>query len=145
MKVSVFSNVESGVLKRNRKALSEVVQQFNGKEIKITIENKRKTRSNAQNRYYWSCIVGSIKQAIKDCWGENMTSEQVHEMLKHELNFKEKVNESTGEIIKVPKSTTENSTTEMEDYHEDCRKFAKEWFNINIALPNEEMEIEFDN
>lgn len=142
MKVTIYTNVVDGIIKRNRKSLAESIKQFNGKEITITIEKKKKKRSNEQNKYYWGVIVILIKNAIRDMWGENMTTLQVHEMLKKELNFIEKVNENTGEVIKIAKSTTENSTVDMENYHEDCRKFAKDWFNVEIPLPNEDLTLE---
>lgn len=142
MKVTIYTNVVDGVIKRNRKSLAESIKQFNGKEITITIEKKKKKRSNEQNKYYWGVLVILIKNAIRETWGENMTTLQVHEMLKKELNFIEKVNENTGEVIKIAKSTTENSTVDMENYHEDCRKFAKDWFNVEIPLPNEDLTLE---
>lgn len=142
MKVSISTNVVNGVVERNRKALTTAILQFNGKEIVITIEKRKKKRSNEQNKYYWGVIVILIKNAVREAWGENMTILQVHEMLKKELNYIEKVNENTGEIIKIAKSTTENSTVDMENYHEDCRKFALDWFNVEIPLPNEDLTLE---
>lgn len=142
MKVSIFSNVVNGVLGRNRMAFRRLLSEFEGKDIEIIIQRKKKTRSNNQNAYYWGVIVKLVQNAIKEQWGERMTSNDVHSMLKTELNYVERYNEKTGEVIKVAKSTTQNTTTEQEEYHEECRRFAKEWFNIDIPLPNEQIEIE---
>lgn len=142
MKTKINSRVENGVLIRNRKSLNKAIQEFNGKDVLITIEKKRKVRSTMQNSYYWGVIVSLIQLAIKEEWQDKKSKDQVHELLKRELNFVERVNHQTGEIIKDAKSTTENSTTEQEVYHEDCRRWAKEWFNIEVPLPSEQIEIE---
>ena len=66
-----------------------------------------------------------------------MELRQAHEMFKTMFLYNEKVNDKTGEIVKTPKSSTENSTKEQEVYHEKCRQFLKEWFNVDVPLPNE--------
>jgi hypothetical protein len=58
--------------------------------------------------------------------------------------YYEKLNEATSEIIKVPKSTTENSTTDQEEFHSEIRNFLKEWFNIDAPLPNEDIMLDFN-
>ena len=143
MKIKINSRVEGGKLVSNRNTLNKAICEHEGKDITITVERKRKTRSNPQNRYYWSVIVELIRLGLKDSWGERKTREEVHEFLKARFNFTEHVNEETGEIIKIGKSTTENTTVEQEEYHEDCRQFALEWLGVQIALPNEEIEIKF--
>jgi len=45
-------------------------------------------------------------------------------------------------IIKIPKSTTQNTTIEQEDFHNQCRQFLREWFNVEAPLPNEEIIFE---
>ena len=52
------------------------------------------------------------------------------------------VNEETSEIIQIPKSTTENTTIEQEEYHNKCVEFLKEWFNVTVPLPNENIRID---
>jgi len=143
-KVSINSSVEDGKIKSNRKALNKAIQEFNGKLITITIQRKRKVRSTPQNAYYWGCVVPLIQSAFVDSWGERKTKEEIHEFLKREFQFTEHVNEQTGEIIKVGKSTTENTTVEFEEYLEDVRRFAEEWFSILIPLPNEQMEFDVE-
>jgi len=142
MKVKIDSTVLNGVLSRNRTPLANAVKQFNGKDITITVETKRKVRSNDQNAYYWGVIVSLIRLAILEEWGEKKSSNQIHELLKTQCNYIERINESTGEVIKESKSTTDNSTSEQELYHELCRKWAFDWFNIEIPLPNEQITIE---
>jgi hypothetical protein len=142
MKIKIDSKVVNGFLSKNRIPLTNAVKQFNGKNITIIIKEQEKPRSNDQNSYYWAVIVNMVKLAILNEWGENKSINEVHELLKTECNYIERVNHSTGEVLKDSKSTTENSTKEQELFHDLCRKFALEWFNIEIPLPKEEIEVE---
>jgi hypothetical protein len=45
----------------------------------------------------------------------------------------------TGEITQTTKSTTENTTTEMEIYHTEIRIYLLEHFEIDAPEPNQEM------
>jgi hypothetical protein len=143
-KVKIFSNVVDNKLARNRKFLANSLEQFNGKEIVITIEKKTKKHSDLQRGYYFGVIVPLIKEAIFIEWGDKMDSNEVHELLKSNCNFKEKVNQETSEIIRVAGSIKQHTTIEQEEFHEGCRRWAKEWFNIDIPLPNEQIEIQVD-
>lgn len=57
------------------------------------------------------------------------------------MNFEEVYNEKTGSILRKVKSTTENTTVMQEEYHQRCREFIQEWFNIEVPLPNEQTEL----
>ena len=76
---------------------------------------------------------------MTDEYGEQISTATAHEFLKANFNYKELVNEETGEILRIPKSTTENRTFEMEEFHEICRQKALEFFNVVIPLPNEQL------
>ena len=141
MKAIVNSKVVNGKCATNKGSISKAFEQFEGKEITITIERKRRKRSNEQNAYLWCCIYPLIKQGFYETCGETFTINEVHEIMKLKFNFIELTNESTGEVITAPKSTTKNTKFEQEQYHEQCRQFALEWFNIAIPLPNEQIEI----
>jgi len=86
--------------------------------------------------------VPLIRQGLKDATGELFDATETHEFLKSQFCYKELVNESTGEIVKLPKSTTDNTTTEMEEFHEKIRVFSSEFLGIKIPLPNEELKLE---
>ena len=141
MKAIVNSKVVNGKCATNKGSISKAFEQFEGKEITITIERKRRKRSNEQNAYLWACVYPLIKQGFFETCGEVFTIEEVHDIMKLKFNFIELTNESTGEVITAPKSTTKNTKFEQEQYHEQCRQFAIEWFNITIPLPNEQIEI----
>lgn len=132
----------NGNLQRNRAKILQAIKSFDGKEIEIIIKRKRKSRSNPQNAYYFGVIIPITQRAINDEWGEIWSIQKTHEFLKNMFLFEERTNHDTSEIIKIPKSTTENSTLEQEMYHTQIRNFLLEWFNVDIPLPNE--HINFD-
>ncbi len=109
----------------------------------LLIKPKKKSSSDPQRKYYWAVIIPIFKIAIKDSWGEIYTKEKVNEFLKLQFAFDEKINTDTGEVLKIPRSpTNEMSTTQREDYHTQCRNLAKEYFNVEINLPNEDLQID---
>lgn len=132
----------NGNLQRNKAKILQAIKSFDGKEIEIIIKRKRKSRSNPQNAYYFGVIIPITQRAINDEWGEIWSIQKTHEFLKNMFLYEERTNHDTSEIIKIPKSTTENSTLEQEMYHTQIRNFLLEWFNVDIPLPNE--HINFD-
>lgn len=144
-KTTITTSVINGRFKRNRKIVLGLIKSFEGKNLILTFDKEIKKRSNPQNQYYWGVIVPLIQEAILTEWGEINSKEEVHELLKFNCNYIEKVNEETGEILRISKSTTENTTTQQEDFHSNCRKLAKDYFNIDIPLPNEDLKLEFNN
>lgn len=140
---SITSLVDGGRLKTGREALSKAIQTFEGREVTITIAQPERPRSDRQNKYYWSCIIPFFRDAIEAKWGDRISKQEAHEILKEKFNSVERVNEATGEILRIPKTTKDNSTYSQEVYHEDCRRFILEFFSIEVPLPNENVSLNF--
>ena len=133
--------IKNGVLSiRNRKLFDKAVLSFGDCEIELKISKKSRKRTIPQNRYYWGVIVFYWNQILEQEHGDHVTQAQTHEFLKSNFNYFEIVNKETGECLRLPKSTTENKTFEMEEYHKICRDKALEFFNVVIPLPNEQLE-----
>lgn len=128
----------------NINIIANILKGHEGNTIDVTFKKRRNKRSNKQNKYYWSIIVVIFQNCILEEWGEVKTKQEVHEFLKYNCNYEEKVNEDTGEVLRVVISTTENTTSEQEVYHTRCRNLCKEFFNTDIPLPNEEVTLNFD-
>ena len=141
-KITIHSHVSNGYLKRNRNLIIDAINSFEGKDVLVTFEKVSKKRSNNQNAYYHGVIIPILQNCFKEHWGEVWSRQKTHDFCKMQFNFFEKVNEETGEIVRVPKSTTENTTTAQEEYHEEIRKFALEWFGTEIPMPNENLTLE---
>jgi len=141
-KIEIVTNVVNGRLKRNRSRITDAIKSFEGKTISITLKLNRKQRSNNQNNYYWGVIVMIWQNILKEEWGDQYSKEETHEFLKYNCNYIEKVNTDTGEVIRMSKSTIDNSTSEQEEFHTNCRNLAFEMFNTEIPLPSEQIKIE---
>ncbi len=134
--------IVGGKFKGDLNLLKECLKAMEGKTIELTLEVRRNKRSNQQNSYYWSVIVPIFKNILKEEWGELRTIKETHEFLKYNCNYEERVNEETGEILKLARSTKDNDTKVQEEFHERCRQLAFEMFNVTIPLPNEQITIE---
>lgn len=140
--IEISSSVKNGKLFSNVNRLYKIIRSFEGKDILIKVSLLTEKRSNKQNAYYWGVIIPIIQELLENSQGVLLTKKETHEFLKSQFNYTERVNENTGEILNFPKSTTENTKKEMEDYHEKIRRFSEEWFNVKIPLPNEQIKIE---
>lgn len=141
MKIEVTTSIQNGLFKRNRNIVLDAIKSFNGFDVVLTIAKAKKKRSNNQNAYYWGLLIPLTQNAIKTEWGEIWSKEKTHDFYKLHFNYVEKVNENTSEVIKIPKSTTDNTTTQQEEYHAQIREFLKDWFNVTAPLPNEGLEL----
>jgi hypothetical protein len=142
MKAQVITSIHNGKFKRNLNTVLDIVKQFEAMDVLLTFEKPKKKRSKNQNNFYWGVLIPISKNAIKESWGEVWSVEQTHNFFKTRFNYTEKVNETTGEVVKIPKSTTENTTTQQEEYHLQIREFLLEWFNVTAPLPNEHLNLE---
>lgn len=138
MKITLTAKVKGGKIS-NPSKIKEAIQSFEGKEIQISIQKKKRQRSSQQNAYYWGLLLPLTTEAVKTEWGEIWSNEKAHEFYKSMFLFNEKQKE--GKTVKVPKSTSENSTLQQEDYHLQIRGFLLEWFNVSAPLPNEQILI----
>tara|TARA_R110002020_G_scaffold318905_12_gene534588 strand:- start:847 stop:1317 length:471 start_codon:yes stop_codon:yes gene_type:complete len=148
-KIDIRTEVHNGNLTLNRDVIKSAIEQYEGKEVTLTIKRYYKKRSNDQNAYYFGVIVEHWKNLLRTEWQEVLTKDQVHEFLKQNLSFEEKVDEETGELIFNPingrpivkqKSTTSNNTWDQEEYHKAARDLAFEMFNYEIPLPDKELK-----
>jgi len=140
VKISVNSKVENGRLSVNRAALSRAMQDFEGKEVTITIARKKKSRSNEQNRYYWGCVIPIVRDAFRDA-GHLITQEDTHLMLRAKFLTEALPIGEDGEFIDHIKSTTELTTLDMTIYIDNIRYWCAEFLGITIPEPNEQIEI----
>lgn len=122
---------------------SMLFNHLRGKDIDIVIKRAKKYRSGNQNRYYWGVVIPVIQQGLFDTQGECLTAEEVHEFCKSNFNYKEIVNEGTGEVVRMPMKTADLSTIDFELYLDMIRTFSDEFFGVIIPLPNEQSEINY--
>lgn len=131
------------VAKSELPAFLSLISKQKDKRVEIIVKFGSK-RSNQQNAYYWGVIVELIRLGINEIQGENFTKEDIHEFLKNKFLQGEEIVNKEGEVIMIRKSTIDNTKTAQEEYHENCRRLAFEFLNIEIPLPNEQIEFNFE-
>lgn len=128
-KLEYFGHVDDkGILKLfNREGFADDLTQFLNTDVKIIIEVKNR-RSLSQNGFYWSNFVPSQIECFKERFGEAYSKSQVHEFNKNNFFCTEHLNDLTGEVIKIPESSTVQGTVEWEHKLDVCRQ----WFSQNM-------------
>ena len=142
--IKILSRVdENGKLKRNRQLIADAFKHFSGKEIEIVIKRKYKQRSNSQNAFYWGVTLPFFQQLFNEAWGEIRPIEEIHEILKATCNYTEIPNPATGEIQRIPRSTTELTTSGWMDFELKMQQFARDFFNATLPEPNNQTTLNF--
>lgn len=105
-----------------RKWRATLLGRFRGKAVWIEIGRPKIKRSDAQNRYYWSCVV----PIFSECSGYE--KDEAHDLLKSKFLRVERVLPS-GEIMERVRSTTELTVQEFTEYVERCVRFcdSQDW------------------
>ena len=134
--------LDNGQLKLVNKAeMLKFAQSLNCNEFTFTLEKKRNKRSNEQNKYYWGVVVPLVKQGLTEL-GNLVDLESTHDFIKSEFNYKEIVNKDTGEVKKIPNSTTQLTKSEFSEMIERVKQWSAEWCNIYIPDAGEQTELE---
>ncbi|WP_394749562.1 hypothetical protein [Spongiimicrobium salis] len=142
-KVTIISEVNNGRLKRNRNLIESAIRSFEGKVIEFTIQRKKKSRSNPQNRFYWGVVIPIIQQGLKDCTGEVRDSNSIHYQILLPLFScsREITNTQTGEIVTEKMTSSEMTTTQFAEYILEIQKWAAEFLGIEVPDPNQELTL----
>lgn len=134
---------EKGFRITERKTFEEGLSLLPDGNYTVIVEKRKKKRSNNQNAYYW-LTVAMIRDRLIDL-GHDVDSETTHEMLKGRLLYSEMIDENSGEIIKIPRSTKKLGTSEFMDYIEDVKRFSAEVLDLVLPDPEDQLEINIDN
>lgn len=142
-KITLISNVVNGNLKRNRNRIKEAIAAFEGKEIELTIQRKRKVRSNPQNAFYWGVVIPIVQDGLKDATGEVRDLNSIHYQILLPLLApqREIVNIETGEVITERLTSSEMTTTEFSEYVMEIQAWGAEFLGVNIPNPGEQISL----
>lgn len=151
IELNYFGKVNDGklhIVHRNR--FDSDLHFLEGKEVSITVKKKRKTRSNAQNAFYW-LLIGLIVERLNEL-GHQIKLADGQEWMREVLlktnkdlihaNFKDlfieniEVDTETGEITKKHKSTRTMTTTEFMEYLEPIYQYAAEKLSLVLPTPD---------
>ena len=131
---------DKGLIIYNRPEFEKDINLFFGKEISLTLEQRKRKRSLSQNSYYWSVVVKIVREGLIDA-GYKVSVSETHELLKYKFLKSDIVNED-GEVLETIKSTTELSTSDMMDYIAQIQQWASEYLNVYVPDANEQLQIE---
>ena len=127
----------------NRPLFEEEVRAMSReKDLAVTVEVKvkRRFRSDVQNAYYWGVVISMIVDRLREL-GHDVDRDLTHEFLKGRFLYSELTDPTTGEVMKIPRKTSELATGEFMDYLEHIKQFAAETLDLYIPDPNEQLEI----
>ena len=100
---------------------------------RVRIRKAYKGRSLPQNAYLWGVVYPCLCKGLSEAWGEDMTVEEVHELMRSKFNTVLIVNRNTGEIKGTrPRTTTTLDTKEFGVYIDNCIRFGAEFLNVEI-------------
>lgn len=108
--------------------LKQELLSLKGKTVIVTIKRQVKKRSSEQNSYYWGVII----KYIADYCGYAGSDEL--ESLHYELRKQFLANKG---VFNVPKSTSELSSQEFNEYLENITRWASQTLGLYIPSPNE--------
>ena len=111
--------------KEDKESYAKHLSKLHDTDCVCEITERKKFRTNPQNRYYFGVLIPIIAE-----WSGNKKDE-VHEYLKAKFLF-----DKSGKIPRI-KSTTELSTKEFSKYWEEITLFFAESFQVVIPAPND--------
>lgn len=101
----------------------------------VKIAKYRRRRSLQQNRFYWGAILPVICGGIAEAWGEPITADEAHLLLKQMFLSRPIVNKQTGEEMgRVPPSSASLNVDQFSEYIEKIAKFSAE--SLGVVLPS---------
>lgn len=143
MKATYTAKVINGrIVATDHRGYAAHLQAYDGKAIRITLEPATRRRSTPQNAYYWAVVVPMVRDGIKDATGDAYTLDEVHEFLKSKFNSVPMVNQSTGEMEHIARSTASLKVGQMMDYLAMIQRWSLEFLGVTIPNPNEQVEIQ---
>ena len=143
VKLTYKGKVENGrIILPSARFKEEVTQAFEGRQIEVIVQRRRKRRSPEQNRYYWGVVITILAHSFKE-WNPQLvlTPEDVHEWAKERflpmITDLELFELETPEGKKEMKRTTARLTTaQFMDYIALIQEWAAE-YSLYIPDPNE--------
>jgi hypothetical protein len=120
------------------------MQAFEGKRFIMRVKEYRKSRSLRQNRFYWGNFMQSQIDCFKERWGYSYSKDQVHNWNKANFWAEEHIDETSGEVVKLPASSTNFSTVEWELKLDVIRTWFHNTMEWELPVPLQQSEINYD-
>lgn len=146
IKIEYYSgvNAQGKILQSVQDKIDAELILFAEKHIKITYEVVKNTRSLRQNNFYHGYYIPSQQACFLERWGEIFTPAMVHTWNKANVWCTEMV-DTTGEIFKIPDSSTKPTPAEFEQRLEMGRQFFWDKFEWQLPMPKHQPDFDFEN
>ena len=125
----------------NDKLMREELTRLPNGRYEIVIRKKRRLKSNPQLGYYYACVLPHFHRAALDQGWELATIEELDNYLKSMFASKDVVNKNTGEILTIPGLKRDMTTTEMMQFTDSIKDYAREFLGYDIPDPETQTEI----
>lgn len=142
MKQFVYSRIKDGHLSNEAELRFLAVLATNEeKEIRITIERKRRTISNVQRNFLNGPFVEALQIGLNES-GIDCDKELAKSILKDEYGIKETIKLPSGATKLVAISTEKYSPAQCEEVMENARRGWAQW--IQLPYPHENIGAPFE-
>lgn len=125
MQTNLLARIENKKLTIEDPREQIILDKYNNREVYVVIKNRRKTRTNNQNSYYWGVVLELISQHT------GHLPEHMHDYFRFQFLMDRELN------FPRPISTKDLNTQDFEEYLSKIRMFASQELGIFIPLPNE--------
>jgi hypothetical protein len=139
MKREAYISIEDGTVS-NKRTMRNLFLGLPDGRYEIRIESKNH-RTLSQNRYYFGVVVPLVKEGLIEL-GHEVSMEETHDFLRSKFNYLEIVDENTGQVERIPKSTTGLTKQGFSNYIERIQQFAAEFLNIVIPEAGKQLKAE---
>ena len=136
-RLEYIGGVEKGMLPDyTRIQIKDALPLFNGKTVKITIEERKKQRTIKQNRFYFGPMIQAVRLWLLDN-GSVFSAEEVHDYLwRRVLKETEMVVMPDGSTYERRLSSTGSTTKQWEERMDIIRAWAAER-GLQLPFPGE--------
>lgn len=137
MKIYLEAKIEDGSIKPlHYEAYKRQLQAaFKDKNVLITVEALKNTRSDKQNRYYWGVVIPHVLKFHEDTQGEKLSQHEAHILcLTHAMEAKIQTKKIMGlEVMYYEeKSSSKMTTKEFAEFVDKLRTF---WLGLGLDIP----------
>lgn len=119
-----------------RRQIADFIGALDGRMVRVTVEEAKKTRSLAQNDFYWGFVIPPIRQMFEDA-GTSCSPDDVHCFLKeHVMGMTKVIILPDGTRRAIVETSTKLTTAEWETNIDKVRAWAAQW-GVQVPFPND--------
>ena len=122
-----------------RQTLQQTIPKLAGKHVWLSLQEAKKTRSEAQNDYWFGILDKYVIPRFREA-GSNWSSYKLHCALMLKLGYEDAMVDPNGEVISIRKESHKFTTREWEEFMERARAYIATEYRIYLPLPNEKMD-----